>query len=297
MPTARVDLRATSPTIDTIEARLDAPARTVGFVDNFFPGWSGAYNLEGMCGADSLINPYYRELVDASGMERVWDWRYKLEDRDLKSVRPLLDAINVRFYLDYPAGQRLLRKELQPLASSDMEAYESTSVWPRAFFTDRVAVYEDLWQFISWIKSGDGSPFAAMQHSDWIHLSPQPRVQGDISGRQIRPAEEYKLTTNTTSFSVSATGPGFIVLTEAFESDNFRATLNGKAVPYIRLNHAFKGIYADSPGKYLVKFSYWPRGLSTTLLISGIGMGLALLEILVALVVLRPNPNERTAVI
>src|ERR1017187_10610096 len=51
MPTARVDLRATSPTIDTIEARLDAPARTVGFVDNFFPGWSGAYNLEGMCGA------------------------------------------------------------------------------------------------------------------------------------------------------------------------------------------------------------------------------------------------------
>ena len=76
------------------------------------------------------------------------------------------------------------------------------------------------------------------------------------------PAEEYKLTTNTTSFTVKATGPGFIVLTEAYERNNFHATLNGDRVPYIRVNHAFKG---DScrllAGTYRVEFEYYPRGL------------------------------------
>jgi hypothetical protein len=291
MPTKRVDLQAPSPSIESILACRNSPFRAVGFVDNFFPGWSVAYDLEGITGPDALINRYYRQLMDASGIEQVWDWRYKLEDKDLKTVRPLLDALNVRFYLDYPAGERRSRKELRPFLSSDMEVYESPSFWPRAFFTDSVAVYDDLPQYWSWIKWGDGRPFAAIQRSDWIRLSPLPRVSGDLSTRRIKPAEDYRLTTNTTSFTVSATGPGFIVLTEAYERNNFRATLNGAEVPYLRINHAFKGIYVDSPGTYLVKFAYWPRDFFTTLVVSGSGLGLALLGISAALFSLKPPTN------
>ena len=82
---------------------------------------------------------------------------------------------------------------------------------------------------------------------------------------------DYRLTTNTTSFTVTATGPGFIVLTEAYERDNFRATLDGKDVPYLRVNHAFKGIYVDRAGTYRVQFTYWPRGFSATLVLSAVG--------------------------
>ena len=291
MPASRVDLTADSPSIDSISIRAETPFRDVGFEDNFFPGWTGAYGIEGICGPDALMNRYYRQLMDASGLERLWDWRLRLQFRDLVSVKPVLDLLDVRFYLDYPAGQRRPTNPLRPFSSQDMEAYESPSYWPRAFFTDSAAVYGDVSQYMSWIKAGDGKPFAAIQHDDWDHLSPLPRISGDLATRQVRPAEDYKLTANTTSFTVNATGPGFIVLTEAYEKDNFRATVNGARVPYLRINHAFKGIYVDSPGTYRVKFSYWPSGFSATLLIFGIGLGLVLLEILAAIFVFRPAPG------
>jgi hypothetical protein len=163
-----------------------------------------------------------------------------------------------------------------------MDAYESSSAWPRAFFTDSAAVYNDAAQYCSWVKAGDGRPFAAIQHGDWALLSPLPRVSGDLTTRRVRLAENYRLTCNTTSFSVSATGPGFIVLTEAYEKDNFRATVNGRAAPYIRVNHAFKGVYVDAAGTYEVRFEYWPRGLSAALVLSSIGLALILLALLSA---------------
>ncbi len=291
MPTSRVDLRERSPALEAIQAARDTPFRVAGFVDTFFPGWSAAYDLEGLSGPDALVNRYYRQFMDASGIERVWDWRYKLEDKDLTAVKPFLDALNVRFYLDYPAGQKGSKTSLRPFRSLDMEAYESPTYWPRAFFTDSAAVYTDLAQYCSWIRGGDGRPFAAIQHNDWIRLSPVPEVSGDLASRQVRAARDYRLTTNTTSFTVSATGPGFIVLSEAYERINFHATLNGAEVPYLRINQAFKGVYVDAPGEYRVEFRYWPRDFTVILAVSGTGLLLALLGVLAAVFALKPAPD------
>jgi hypothetical protein len=283
MPTDRVDLTAPSQALKAVQDAGGDPSRTVGFVDNFFPGWSAAYGMEGIGGPDALINRYYREFMDASGMERVWDWRYKLEDRDLNAVMPVLDLLGTRYYLDYPGGPRPYRLRLKPFNSSDMEAYESTAAWPRAFFTDSAAVYGEVPQLVSWIKAGDGRPFAAVQQSDWAGLSPAPRVSGNLAARKVRPATDYTLTANTTAFTVEASAPGFIVLTEAYERGNFRATLNGAPVPYVRLNHAFKGLYVDSPGTYRVEFSYWPRHFTAALAACAAGVALAAAAIFLAL--------------
>ncbi len=283
VPTSRVDLRSASPALAAIRDAGGGPQRTVGFVDNFLPGWSAAYRMEGIGGPDALINPYYREFMDASGIERVWDWRYKLEDRDLNSVMPVLDLLGTRYYLDYPGGPRPYRLKLKVFNSSDMEVYESPAPWPRAFFTDSAAVYGEAPQLVSWIKAGDGRPFAAVQKGDWAGLSPAPRVSGNLATRKVAPATDYRLTANTTSFTVEASGPGFIVLTEAYERGNFRATLNGSPVPYLRVNHAFKGIYVDSPGTYRVEFSYWPRRLTGALAASAAGLFIAALALFLAL--------------
>jgi hypothetical protein len=164
-----------------------------------------------------------------------------------------------------------------------MEAYESSAAWPRAFFTDSAAVYGDVPQLISWIKAGDGRPFAAVQQSDWAGLSPAPRVSGNLAARKVSAATDYSLTANTTAFTVEASAPGFIVLTEAYERSNFRATLNGAPVPYLRLNHAFKGVYVDSPGTYRVEFSYWPRHFTAALAACAAGLALAAAAIFLAL--------------
>jgi hypothetical protein len=271
MPTSRVDLLAPSPAVEAVKGRMKEPQRAIGFMDNFFPGWTGAYGIESICGPEALMNKDYRDLMSASGIERVWDWRYRLEDKDLVAVKPLLDLLNVRYYLDYPAGHRGGRDVLSPVFSGDMEVYESKGAWPRAFFTDVAAVYSEAPDFWDRVKGGDGRPFAAIQHDDWLGLSPAPAVSSDLSQRVVAPASDYVLTQNATTFSVTASGPGVIVLTEAYEQGDFKAYLNGARVPYFRVNQAFKGIYVDSPGTYLVTFSYWPHDLTTTLIVAAVG--------------------------
>lgn len=273
-PTSRVDLKADSPTIDALRDARDTPFRVIGFHNDLLPGWSIVYDLEGISGPDALVNPYYREFMDAAGVPRVWDWRYIVEQTDLAALKPILDALNVRFYVAYHESADLTGKYLLRFYSGDMDAFESASVWPRAFFTDGAAVYANPAQLCSWIKAGDGRPFAAIQRDDWARLSPVPRVSGDLRIRRIRAARDYRLTADTTSFTVSAPGPGFIVLSEAYEKDNFRATLNGVRVPYLRVNHAFKGIYVDAAGTYQVAFTYRPRGFAATLGLCGAGLGI-----------------------
>ncbi len=291
-PPHRVDLAADSPTIDAVLARRDAPFRALGFHDDLLPGWSGTYGLEGISGPDALVNPLYRELLDTAGVRRVWDWRYMVEVEDLPRLRRVFDLLNVRFYLSYRRDRVSIERQLRPLASLDMDAYESDSVWPRAFFTDSAAVYTDAVQFCSWVQAGDGRPFVGIEHTDWVKLSPLPRVKGDLSKREVRAATGYRLTENTTAFTVSATGPGFIVLQEAFEPGNFSATIDGLDAPVIRANHAFKAIYVDGPGTYRVVFSYWPRGFSTALALSATGVVLLALVLGAALVKLRGAPGR-----
>jgi hypothetical protein len=213
-----------------------------------------------------------------------------VEPVEVARFKPVFDLLDARYYVGYHLGTNRPGKEVAEVLSADMDTYESKSVWPRAFFTDSVAVYKDVGQYTSWIYAGDGRPFAGIQLSDWVNLVPAPNVSGDLGKRQVTAAESYHLTTNTTAFTVKASGPGFIVLTEAYEKDNFHATLNGKRVPYFRINHAFKGIYVDGAGTYEVKFAYWPRGLSSALIVSAVGFGLIALALLKAVLGRRGEP-------
>jgi uncharacterized membrane protein YfhO len=123
-------------------------------------------------------------------------------------------------------------------------------------------------------------------------LSPAPQVSGDLTARKVVPASDYRLTPNSTSFTVEATGPGFIVLTESYEKGNFQVSVNGRRVPYFRVNHAFKGVYVEAPGTYRVSFSYWPRGLTVALVLSGVGLAVLLAALALATLgrVRRPAP-------
>jgi hypothetical protein len=289
-PAKRTDLFAKSPTIDAILEHMDTPTRVIGFHNDLLPGWSIVYGIEGISGPDALMNPYYREFMTAAGINRIWDWRYIVEPVEVARFKPVFDLLDARYYVGYHLGTNRPGKEVAEVLSADMDTYESKSVWPRAFFTDSVAVYKDVGQYTSWIYAGDGRPFAGIQLSDWVNLVPAPNVSGDLGKRQVTAAESYHLTTNTTAFTVKASGPGFIVLTEAYEKDNFHATLNGKRVPYFRINHAFKGIYVDGAGTYEVKFAYWPRGLSTALIVSAVGFGLIALALLKAVLGRRGEP-------
>jgi hypothetical protein len=97
-----------------------------------------------------------------------------------------------------------------------------------------------------------------------------------FSTRAIVPARNYRLTSNTTSFDIEASGPGIVALQEAFLRKDFRVTLNGQPAVCLRVNHAFKGVYVPAAGSYRVSFEYWPAEFSLALGLAGAGLALLL---------------------
>lgn len=291
-PTTRVNFHAKSAAMEFARAaHAREPGRGFGFQGNFFPGWTGVYGLETVHGPDALSNPWMRELTGASGIERIWDWRLYVEPATLAKARPFLDALNVRFYFDLLSKDPALTQSLTLAKGADLDVYESPTAWPRAFFTDRIDIYDQPADLVEKFRAATGRPFAAVQRSDDASTAALARVSRDVATRTTVPANRYRLTENTTSFHVRATGPGAVVLTEVFWPGDFRAEVNGRKVPVIRLNHAFKGVSIDAAGDYEIIFRYRPKNFPRNLTLCGLGAVLLAGSLTLAL---RRRPGRTT---
>ena len=270
-PTTRVDFHAPSATVNFLrEAQAREPSRAFGLDGNFFAGWTAVYGLETVHSADALINPFLRELVNIlPGVDH--DWRLYVAPENIATAQPFFDALNVRYYLDFARYRERLGRSLHAVEFADLDIYESPSVWPRAFFTDRLALYDEAPDFVQQIKSSDGRPFAATQRQSAAEAPPLPTLSHDLRDRTVVPARDYRLTENTTSFTVHADAPGVIVLTETFWPGDFRAELNGRKVPVLRLNHAFNGVAIETAGDYRVTFRCVPKNLPRNLMFCALG--------------------------
>lgn len=279
-PTVRVDFHAHSPAVAFMQREQNqAPGRGFGLRDNFFPGWTAAYGLGTVSGPDALMSPYLKQLQLASGVDRRWDWRLYATPANVAADRPVLDALNVRWYLDRPGDEAQLAPVLKLAKAADLDVYESPTAWPRAFFTNRVFRYGSAADFVARIRRGSGRPFAAAQSSDAATEDAIASIASGLAGRDITPATAYRLTENNTSFSVDAPGRGVVVLLESWWPDDFRAFLNGRRVPVLRLNHAFKGIVIPAAGEYRVSFHYWPHNFLRSLECCGLGVVLLALSL------------------
>jgi hypothetical protein len=166
---------------------------------------------------------------------------------------------------------------------SDLDVYESPTAWPRAFFSSQVEIYDQPAGFVKQIESGDGRPFAAAQR-DVVTAHPKlDQLPHPTAGRTIVPASNYRLTENTTAFDVRASGPGVVVLSEAFWQGDFRAEVNGRRAAIVRLNHAFKGVVLEAAGDYRVVFRYLPAKFPRNLILCAVGACLLAASLIVAL--------------
>jgi hypothetical protein len=215
---------------------------------------------------------------------------------DVAEHLPLLDMLNVRYVLGYAGGVDEITSGLKKIGSFDLDVYESAKVWPRAFFTDRLTTYKAESAFIQLLKEGDGRPFAAaseIEAQGVAELRSLTREASPAPTRQIVPASDYGLTTNTTSFKVNAPGPGIVVLTEPYIEGEFRLRVNGLPANYFRINSAFRGVFMPAAGEYQFSYAYWPRHFTLSLWASGIGLASFLFWMGTAF--RRFQPNTRTA--
>lgn len=275
-PGARVNFSARSAAVRRVQQGVRAaPARAIGLQENFFPGWSAMEGLEGISGPDALMDPRYRELLTLAPLERRWDWRAYLSRDTLAAARPFLDFLNVRYYFDLRSDQGALGAVLRLVQTGDLDVYASPTAWPRAFFTDRLARYDQPNEFVQQVLQGDGRPFAAMQRPDLIPAAPAAQLSADLATRAVVAATAYRLTEDSTAFTVAAPTPGVAVLSETGWAGYGRAEVDGAAAPLLRLNHAFAGVFLATPGSHRIVVTYQPRRWPLLLCLSG-GAALAL---------------------
>jgi len=99
-----------------------------------------------------------------------------------------------------------------------------------------------------------------------------PALSPDQTTREVVAAHDYRLTSNTTAFTIEAPRAGLAVLAESFVPDNFRARINGQPAPVLRINHIFKAVALPGAGKYRIEFEYWPRVLTPALWLAFAGL-------------------------
>ena len=269
-PGSRPDLFAPSPAIDFLrEATSREPARVFGTGNTLFPGFSSVYDLEGINGPDALVNRQYRELGSALGLF-VSDWQMHLANEALPRWQRALDFFNVGYVVTEPGSLKPIAG-LHRAVSLDLDIWRSEHVWPRAFFVSRLESYDTVDDLARRISAPTSStPFAAIQSSD-LDAALKSFVTNLPSTEPV-PAKQYHLETNKTSFTVAAPSPGIAVLQEAWLADDFVAKVDGKVVPYLRVNHAFKAVVIPTAGVHRVEFAYWPRGFTLSLAASVLGL-------------------------
>jgi len=267
VPGLRSDLHAPSPGVRYIDRETREPGRRVGWGNSLFPAYHIALKWEGLYGVDTLRNRYYQELATEFDLQRVWIWDAPNTLADAPRLVPVHDLLNVDFSIADPGAFPPEFAGLKRVQQLDLDIYHSPTAWPRAFFTDRLARYDTIHEFAQQVLTGDRRPFATAQ-SDETDL---PALPADLAGRTVRPATDYRLTANTTSFTIDAPAPGIAVLTEAFYAHDFQLTVDGQPASYFRVNHAFKGVPITTAGRHVITFAYWPEYTSVSLWLAGAG--------------------------
>lgn len=272
-PRHRADLGEPSPALRAMKARAhDEPFRVAPIESVLFPGTQAYWGFEAIGGPDALRLAALEELSDAAGIERTpWMWRTVLHAQSTDAVRGFLDMLNVRF-LVARADQMPGGVEALPTSSPDLvRAVERASAWPRAFMVDGVEQHAGVGDLARRLSGAPG-PFASVDAADEVANSAVAHLRAPAS--TVIAAHDYALTPNTTTFRVEAAGPGLAVLSEAFMAEDFRATLNGTAVPYLRVNHALKAVVIPAAGSWAVRFEYRPRLWAWSWMLAGAGLAL-----------------------
>ena len=229
--------------------------------------WGMVYGVEDVNGFNSLQTRRYTDYV--FGIEE-GDVSYGLlrDDRLLRPESPVLSSLNVRYLLvpagtspRVGAGYQLIWK------SPDVDVYENTLAYPRAFFADVVRGMTDASAVRAAVTSDgfDGRRLAIVE-TETPPALPAPLGQDAVTLTAWSP-------TQLTLASTTAT-PRFLVLSEMY-APGWTAAVNGVPTPIYRTNYLFRGVVVPA-GQHTVTFEYRPRSVLAGAAVSGVAIIVAL---------------------
>jgi hypothetical protein len=195
---------------------------------NQAPNVMAYFGLQHVHGYHSAKLRVYQDLLDVAG-----------NGGGSLIANPFLwNLMNVKYLL----SDRPLVEGMQPVFQSKESAtlvYENPSVLPRAFLVNRVEVAEQM-TILQRLKAGDFSPLELAFVESPLPQEPDT-VPGDMMER-INRVQLISFANETVRFSVDAPGNNFLAISEVYYPAGWKAFIDGKEVPIVKTNYAFRGV-------------------------------------------------------
>ena len=165
------------------------------------------------------------------------------------AAQPLLNLLNVKYLLANPSNQVIIEKGVgfRIADRSDFLVLENLEAWPRAYFTDKIAVNASTQEFIAQLQVQARAPFASLT-PDEIGRQTGLRLLEDPTQPVVVPATNYRLRQNSTAFDIHAPTAGVVCLMEG-QAKDFTVKANNEPKAVLTVNRAFKGVYLDQAGR------------------------------------------------
>jgi hypothetical protein len=269
------------PRVPVLESvAKDANARMIGF-QCLPPALSAICGLRDVRGYDSVDPASFMDLLAIGCQERGLKTEYAAAqwlapkatitpDGNVR-LSPVLDMLAVRYVI--------LRGTPRPEARSlfqgeDYWVEENPAALPRVFVPKRVELAPQKQEQLAKLSAADFNPREVAYVESAVDL-PQP-CEGE--GQLVDEIPTHL------KISLKMKTPGLVVLSDLWDK-GWKAYLNGKPVPVLRVNHALRGVLAPA-GESSLEFKYQPDSIALAMKFS---IAAAVVLALLALAHLRPR--------
>jgi len=207
-------------------------------------------------GYDPLVSNAYQRLIDASQhnptspISRLLSVRYAVSEKPFE-------------WLNLPGAD-----QLKLIANKDgWYIYETKDPLPHVFVVPKIEVNTDDVNIRDRLVSGDLDPLKTAVIDRAIDCPLPDNAVSQPAARVV----EYQ----PNAVSVDASGPGFLVLTDAYDS-NWTVTVDSSVAPLLRTDTALRGVCLGA-GDHHVRFEFRPTAFTVGVVISAVSWTLLFL--------------------
>lgn len=231
------------------------------------------YNEPDMAGMRNPFFSKYTRLVSRFGeiIEEPIPVQY-IEPARLSFDRSMLDLLNVKYIL---CNSPIYDAAYRALSDSGVYIYENSTVLPRAFFVDSVAVLAGRRAIFDAMKSADFYPTKVL----YLEKAPPFQVQHSDSNR----VEITYYSGRKIRLKANMTQPAVLLLSEIFQPAGWKAQVDGKNAEIFRADHFLQALFLRK-GVHDIEFQYSPFTFIAGWWTSAIVMCLLLATLLVGLI-------------